>query len=72
LWTTRNKMVMEGEFLCNPADIFSKILACLQKWRIRLRLTDQDSQDKWMTVVRAWGDNFREKLRNQPMMEDLM
>jgi hypothetical protein len=72
LWTTRNKMVMEGEFLRNPADIIFKILVCLQKWRIRLRPTDQDNQDKWTTVVKAWGDSFREKLRNPPRMENLM
>jgi hypothetical protein len=62
-------MVMEGEFLCNPVDIFFKILVCLQKWRIRLRPTDQD---KRTTMVNAWGDSFREKLRNRPRMEDLM
>jgi hypothetical protein len=65
-------MVMEAEFLRNPSDISFKILACPQKWRSRLRHTGQDIQDKWASVIRAWGDIFREKLSQRTMEEDLL
>jgi hypothetical protein len=40
LWTTRNKMSIEGVYLHRPTGIFCKILNCLQRWRARLKCTD--------------------------------
>jgi hypothetical protein len=37
LWTTRNKMVMEGVVLQRPAEIFYKTFSCTQSWRLRLK-----------------------------------
>jgi hypothetical protein len=36
LWTTRNKMPIEGVFQKNPTDILFKIRVCIQRWRPRL------------------------------------
>jgi hypothetical protein len=39
LWT-RNKMVMEGMFRSDPADVLFKIYVFLQKWKPRLKCSD--------------------------------
>jgi len=47
LWTTRNKMVIEGVFLKNPTDMIFKIDSHLQRWRVLLRAADQAFLDGW-------------------------
>jgi hypothetical protein len=46
LWTTRNKIVMEGAFPKSTTEIFFKILAVLQKWRACLK---QPERLSWTT-----------------------
>jgi hypothetical protein len=48
LWTSRNKMVMEGVVLRRPADMFHNIFSCTQIWLLRLKPSDQEDQVRWV------------------------
>jgi len=70
LWTTRNKMAIKGVFVKNPTDVLFKIDLHLQRWRILLRATDQMFLDGWRPQVKAWIEDFLEKVRDHPPEQD--
>jgi hypothetical protein len=65
-------MATGGVYINKPADIFYKILANLHRWRTRLQCADQDQQAEWVSLVKAWVEEFREKLKDRPPEEDFI
>lgn len=66
LWTTRNKMAIEGVFPNDPADVLFKIHACLQKWRPRLGSAEKEQLNKLKVHVQGWVEAFLEERRKRP------
>jgi len=72
LWTIRNKRVMEGRFMRQPANILFKINSFLQKWRVLLKDIDRCNLEKLALQVKTCVESFLEKLRSSPFVEDLL
>jgi hypothetical protein len=66
LWITRNKMVLEGVFPSDPADVLFKIYTFLQKWKPRLRCSDVEKLDVLIVQVHGWIMGFLEERRRRP------
>ena len=58
LWNVRNKRAVRGEFLREPIGVLFKICACLQKWKVRLRVGDRQKLDKWVAEVSSWMKSY--------------
>jgi hypothetical protein len=65
MWTTRNKMAIEGVFLGAPADIMLKISSYLQRWSVLLGASDRSEVGGGTKKVTSWMDNFLKKLETR-------
>jgi hypothetical protein len=63
LWTTRNKIVVDGAFPKSTTEIFFKILVVLQKWRARLKQSEKAELDNQVAQVKGWLEEFVKKIK---------
>jgi hypothetical protein len=53
LWTTRNKALMEGQFIWHPADLLYKLVSFLQLWKLVAKPQDRGHVEELVSRVRA-------------------
>ena len=53
LWTTRNKALIEGQFIKHPADLLYKMVSFMQLWKLLAKPQDRGDVQELISKVRA-------------------
>ena len=53
LWTTRNKALIEGQFIRHPAELLYKLVFFLQSWKLLTKSQDKGHVKVLFTRVHA-------------------
>lgn len=72
LWTTRNKMVIEGVFPRQPTEILYKVKLWLQKWQVFLRRDEKTRLEEMIEKAKSWWKDFIKDRGNKPAQEYFM
>ena len=60
LWTTRNKLTIEGVFPSQPADGLYKLSMYLQVWKLVARRQDREAVQLMISRIRSLYTQIRE------------